>query len=129
MFKKFLTVAYLFGPYGLAMSRSEKMFFVLSVLLVILSGIVYVGKRISKDKLSRGLASRWFHVTFWTGLLALVWSGLRYETIEYLSANAIVVFIFAAGIVWAICVATYQLTTYRQLRAEYDKEQQKKKYL
>jgi hypothetical protein len=129
MFKKFFTVAYMFGPYAIEMSRSEKLFFVLSVLLVVLSGIVYISKRTSKDALQRGLAARWFHVTFWTGLLGLVWAGLRYETIEYLSANAIVVLIFVAGAVWAICVASYQLTTYRQLRAEYDREQQKNKYL
>ena len=129
MLKKFFTVAYMFGPYAIAMSRSEKMFFGISVLLLVLSAILYVAKHTSKDKLRSGLLSLWFHVTFWIGLFSLLWAGLRYETVEYLSANIIDVAIFVIGIVWALFILKYEFTTYRRARALYDKELEKKKYM
>ena len=119
----------MFGPYGIEMSRSEKLYFAISILLLILSAIIFIAKRMSKDKLFRVLARKWFNVVFWVGLIALVWSGFRYETIQYLSANVIVLLDFIVGVVWAACIVKYQLTTYRQLRVDFEKEQVKLKYM
>lgn len=129
MLKKFFTVAYLFGPYAIQMSRSEKLFAAFSVLLLIISAIVYTTKRMSKDVLYRKIAGRWTHLTFWIGLLGVLWAALRYEAIEYLSANVIVLLFFLVGLIWAIRTLVYQLTTYRQLRMDYEKQEQKKKYM
>ncbi len=99
------------------------------MLLLVLSVVFYVAKHTSKDKLRSSLDNLWFLVTFWIGLFSLLWAGLRYETVEYLSANVIDLTIFVIGIVWALFILKYQFTTYRRARMLYNKELEKKKYL
>ena len=53
---------------------------------------------------TRHLLKRWLAWSLTIGIFTLVWAGLRYEAIDYLSVHAILALIAVWALVWLILI-------------------------
>ncbi len=130
MISHIFTKTWMFGTAQfVGISRTDKLFFVLSVLLLVLAVIMTVVFRGKKNSLKKNLQKRWRALFATIGVLGLIWSFLRYEYIVGMSSHVVVIAIYFLALIWALAILKYYMGKYKKQLAEYEKEQQLKKYL
>lgn len=130
MISHIFTKTWMFGTAQfVGISRTDKLFFVLSVLLLVLAVIMTVVFRGKKNSLKKNLQKRWRALFATIGVLGLIWSFLRYEYIVGMSSHVVVIVIYFLALIWALAILKYYMGKYKKQLAEYEKEQQLKKYL
>lgn len=129
MFNKFFSYNYWFVYQTTPFSRSDKYFFAGSIILFFAAFFLQIISAYGKNFLRRDFIRRWAILCWTIGIFALIWSGLRQQLIRTLSARIVVACIYLAGLVWAVWLVRYYFKTYKAQKAEYEKEQLKRKYL
>ena len=129
-FTKLWSVAYLFGPAGFELARSDKIFFVMSLVLV-LAASVFKLVALAKDKTSPAeqLLNRFFHLFLTTGILLLAWAGARGQGIPWVSTHFVALLILLIALTWLFFIFKFYFGKYRKDQALWNDEQIKRKYL
>jgi uncharacterized membrane protein (DUF485 family) len=89
----------------------------------------WITRMFIRHKVTKKLLNKIFTVLFTTGLIGLIWFGLRFEATPIFSTRYWAALIFLIGLIWFGFVAKYYILHYRRERSEYDDEALKKKYL
>lgn len=126
---KLFSPDYLFGYAYNGITRSDKIYFAMALILLALGIFTFVYKLASKNRHKREYLQRWVNMFLTIGVLGAIWFGLRYELIQGLSSRIIVLLIYLWGIAWAIFIIRHYFKKYRPTMAEYVKDQQRKKYM
>lgn len=129
-FTKLWNVRYLFGPNPLDLSRSDIIFFWSAagfLLLAIVAKIAVL--RQEPDSPQEFLFGRLFHLFLTTGALALLWMGLRFENIPWLSTHILVLAAYLMFLVWLGFIATYLFLKFPAQQRQWMEEKTKRKYL
>lgn len=130
MFSHIFTKTWMFDTAQfVGISRTDKLFFVLSVALLVISILMALWMRSKKNSLKKNLLKRWRALFATIGVLGLIWSFLRYEYIVGMSSHFVVIMIYLIGLIWALAIFRYYRGKYKKQLADYEKEQQLKKYL
>lgn len=129
MFTKYFTVQYLFNSPAIALMRSDKAIFYFAAALMILGVLIFGWTFGIRNKLKRRMLRRWANLSFWIGLILAFWFFCRYEMVPYLGMHIAVYVIVLIGLWWLYAVIKYQLTTYKQLQVDADRQSLKNKYL
>ncbi len=120
---------YLFGYAYSGLSRSDKIFFAVSLIMTALGIFIFVFKLATRNRHAKDIMQRWVNMFLTIGILAAIWFGLRYELIQGLSTHLVVLLIYLCGLVWAFVIVRYYFKKYRPAMAEYIKDREKKKYI
>jgi hypothetical protein len=127
---KLWDITYLFGPNPIELSRSDKIFFVLGVLLILVSiGFKFAAVRQAGGSPKKFLQNRVFHWGLTMGILVLVWTAMRFENIPWLSVRFLALILFIVSAVWLFYILRYFLKQYRDQQKSWEEELVKKKYL
>lgn len=121
---------YLFGPNPIDLTRSDHIFFWISLVFVvaaILSKIIASTQQNGSPK--KFLMNRFFRAFLTMGILILLWTGARFENIPWLSTHILLLFLFLIWLVWLFFIAKYFLKDYRGQQENWESEQVKQKYL
>lgn len=129
-FTKLWDKTYLFGPNPIELSRSDWGFFWLAVGFVLFSLIAKVlaikSESESPDKLLR---NRFFHLFLTVGILLLLWSGMRFENIPWLSTRLLALLLLFLWLLWLAFIARYLFSSFRVQKKAWEAELLKRKYL
>ncbi len=129
-FTKLWDRSYLLGPNPLDLSRSDTIFFWVSLVFLV---VAVVGKvialRAPADGPKRYLFNRFFHLFLTIGIFTLVWVGTRFENIPWLSAHIVVLILFLIWFTWLVFIALFYFQKYRYSQRQWEDEAVKQKYL
>lgn len=129
-FSKLWDKVYLLGPNPLELSRSDRIFFWIAAVFVVLAVLAKIGVlRQPKDSPRRLLFSRFFHKFATIGILVLVWFTLRFENIPWLSTHIVVVFLVLVWLTWLMFIARYFFSRFRKAQKLWEDEALKRRYL
>ena len=129
-FTKLWDKTYLLGPNPLELQRSDKIFFVIALVFVLIGlATKIVSFWADKDSPKRFLLSRLFHLFLTSGVLILFWFSFRFENIPMLSTRVVVLSLFIIWFVWLIFTYKYFFKEYRVKQRLWEEEQVKNKYL
>ncbi len=130
MISHIFTKTWMFGTAQfIGISRTDKLFFILSSVLFVASILMFFWMRTKKDSIKKNMQKRWRALFGTIGVLGLIWSFLRYEYIVGISSHMVVIILYFIALVWALVILKYYIGKYKQQLAEHEKQQQLKKYM
>ena len=100
-----------------------------SAALIALSVLTWLAARFVKHKVVKKALRKFFSLFLTTGLLGLLWFGLRYENTPIFGRRYWVIVLAALMVVWLAYVLRYLFTTFRAEKAEYDRQMINSRYL
>ena len=129
-FTKLWSTAYLFGPAGFELVRSDKVIFYASLISIALAIVIKIFV-LAKPKMSpvAVLLSRFFHLFLTMGILVLIWVGAREQAIPWISTHFMALVLFIISVVWLGYIVKYYFRKYRHEVKDWQDEQVKRKYL
>lgn len=129
-FTKLWDKKYLLGPNPLELSRSDLLFFWVS-LIFLAAALVLKLLVVKKEKGNPCyyLFGRLFHLFLTIGLLVLLWVGARFENIVWLSTHIVVISLFLIGLVWLGFIGKYFIKDFSKQKRFWEEEKLKQKYL
>lgn len=129
-FTKLWDKTYLLGPNPLDLSRSDLIFFWVTLAFIV-AGIIskIMAVRAETGSPSKFLFRRLFHLFATMGILILLWIGFRFENIPWLSTHVVVLFLFLIWFIWTGFIAKYFVTKFRGEERIWKEEAIKRKYL
>lgn len=128
-FQKLISTQYLFAINRVAISRSDWIFLILGGALVLVGILFAIWAKVNKVSVTKILLARYAKCFFVIGLLEVVWFGARYEYINFLGSHFMALLIGLVGLVWVGFIVWSNLTSFRKNKQQWEKEQQKLKYL
>lgn len=75
------------------------------------------------------LLNRCYHLFLTIGLLVLLWFGMRFENIPWLSAHVAVLGLFVIAGVWFVSISRFYFQNYKAAQKSWADEQLKRRYL
>lgn len=129
-FTKLWNKIYLFGPNPPDLSRSDLIFFWVSLVFIVAAIISKIMVfRTAPGSPKRMLRSRVFHLFLTIGILVLLWVGARFENIPWLSVHIVVLSLFLIGLVWLVYIGRYYIREFKTKERQWREDQIKQKYL
>ena len=127
---KLWNARYLFGPNPDALTRSDYIFFWGTKALVTLSIIIKIMVlRQESGSPKKFFWNRLFHLFLTSGLLGLLWSGIRYENIPWLGAHIVILVWWLIAAIWLGFIIVYFFRGHRVKQKTWSEEKIKRKYL
>ena len=127
---KFWDQAYLFAALPPSLSRSDIIFFWMSVVFIALGLVAqFFALRSPIGSPRKVLCSRLFNMFFWIGLLVLLWFGARFENIPLISRHIVVLGFLIIGLAWFGLIFRFYFRSYRSVQKRWVQEQIKLKYI
>lgn len=129
-FTKLWNTIYLFGLPAGGLSRSDYIFFGISVFFILLSAACKFWA-VKAGKVSPGnfLYSRYYHLFLTMGLLLLLWAGARFESIPWLSTHFLGLILLVISAIWFIFILKYHIREHGSREKVWQEEEVRKKYL
>lgn len=129
-FTKFWDRIYLFGPNPINMSRSDVVFFWVSIAFIVAAVVfkVFVLQQ-NRSNPKRYLLNRFFHLFLTIGILVLLWAGLRFENIPWLGTHIVVLAIFLIGLIWGLFIIWFMMRKYQAAKKTWHDEEERNRYL
>jgi hypothetical protein len=128
-FKKLISYEYLIGIDRAMLHRTDKGIFAIGAALVV-AGIVFkLTGKLAPHQYAKNL---WYRLSNWAltiGILEVLWFGLRYQNIRILGSHLTAFLILVVGLIWLVPIVKYWLGQYRRDVAQWEKDQQKQKYI
>lgn len=129
-FTKLWDKIYLLGPNPPDLSRSDLIFFWISLIFLAVGIIAKIlAARAETSSPQRFLRSRFFHLFLTMGILILSWVGLRFENIPWLSTHIVVLSLFLIWFIWLIFIGKYYVKEFRNKHRLFEEQKIKQKYL
>jgi hypothetical protein len=127
--QRFFSTEYLFQINRVALTRADKVFLIIGLALVAIAVVVRIAMFFMKDRLKRGLFSRFFNLILTIGLLEVLWYGLRYEHVVFFGSHFVALIFLLIGLVWLGFIIKYWWKVYPLEKEKMRKENVKLKYL
>lgn len=128
-FKEIFSQEFFFAIDRVRIHRSDWAVLIFGGALVILGVVKTVLKRYRANPVAKALLGRFAKLFLTIGFLEAFWFGLRYQEVVWFGTRIVPVLIFLVGIVWLGFILKYYFGIYRVEQANWQKEQQKLKYL
>lgn len=119
---------YLFQTGLKTLTATDRFYWILALVLLALGFFSFIYKR-KKPEITREFWQRWQNMSLTIAILALIWTGLRSQLIRGLSAHIIIWLVYLLAVIWSMMIIRYYFGSYRREMAEYNKQQQKMKYM
>ena len=130
MLRHFFTRDYLFAPSFSGINSLSDIFYTAVALILLIAGIViWVARNKTKNPLKKELYLKWRRLCLTIGILGAIWVFLRYEGIAVLGVHWVIWALGLIGIIWAAYIVNWYRKVYKVKNVEFEKEQQKKKYI
>ncbi len=127
--KYLVSKEFLFYINPLRFETADKVFFAIAAVALVLAVVLFLLVRFGKNPVVTTYIRKFFHLSLTFALLAVLWSGLRYERVTWFGTHfAFIVLLVGAG-VWKSKIVWHMLTHLKSDLAAYEKTQQKDKYL
>jgi uncharacterized membrane protein YdcZ (DUF606 family) len=104
MIKDFLTKEYLFS----AEAPANQQLFLITVGIFLFFIVISIFLSYSK-KIHKGLKNRLFNFLLTTGLLGLMISFLRFESVAYIGTRFVMIIFLSISIIWYFSVTSYSI--------------------
>jgi hypothetical protein len=128
MLRHLFSQNYLFGPNIGIFSRSDKGYFLVGLLMIVVAVGLSIYKRVIKDKLKKHLVKVWRRMFVTIGILGMLWAVLRYELVPFFSMHIVIWVIYLIGLIWILFILKYWFIDYKKERMDAMRDQQMKKY-
>lgn len=127
--KTFFTTEYLFQVNTAFISPKEKLFFISGLVLVLLSIVLKIASKLSKNPADKKYRAKYYCLFLTIGISELIWYFCRYQNVRFFNTKFVAWLIVLVGIVWFVKISITTFKNYGKEKAEWDKEQLKQKYL
>lgn len=127
--KSFFTQEYLFNINRVMLQRTDKVFLALGILLFVLAIVFKLAERMAPNSVDKYFRNRLYRVFLTIGLSEMVWFAARYENVSFFGSHFVALLIGLIGLVWLVFVAKDFIKNYKTRLLEWEKQQQKLKYL
>lgn len=127
--KHFFTSDYLFAVNTVFISPKEKLFFVSGIVLVLLSIVLKISAKLSKNPADVKYRTKFYHLFLTIGLSELAWYFCRWQNVRFFNTKFIAWSIILAGIIWLLKISFVIFKNYNAEKTAWEKEQIKAKYL
>lgn len=127
--QKVFSEKYLFEIDRIALQRSDNMFFVLGIILVVAATVLRVTNMYIQNPVVKKFQHRWFKLAATIGVLEVVWFGLRWENVRFFGTHFIALIILVIGVFWTVAILKYAWRTFALDKQQWEKQQLKLKYL
>jgi hypothetical protein len=125
---KLVSSPYLFTN-AVIYTRSDKMFFAVGALAVILAIVFKIAALSSKSPVDKETRNKFYQLFLTIGISEVVWFGFRYENATFLGSHFVALVILLIGLVWLIWLLVSLMKNYKGDKITWEKEQLKLKYL
>ncbi len=127
--KYLVSKEFLFYINPLRFETADKVFFAIAALALVLTVVLFLSVRFGKNPVVVAYLRKFLHLSFTFALLAVLWSGLRYERVRWFGTHfSFIVLLVGAG-VWKSKIVWHMLKHLKADLATHEKMQQKDKYL
>ena len=127
--QKLFDTTYLFYVDPTVLHRSDKIFFAIGAIAVVLAGVLKLGAWYAPNPIDRRVRERVYTMLLTIGLLEIVWFGARIQNIRFFGTHFAALVILLIGVFWLVKISTAVILRYRRDKAAWEKEQIKLKYL
>lgn len=129
-FTKLWDKTYLLGPNPVELSRSDLIFFWAALAFTALGIAAKVfAWRAEIASPQKYFMNRLYHLFLTMGVLVLLWAGLRFENIPWLSTHIVILGLILIWFVWLVFIAKYFFREFPRQKKIWDEERIKRKYL
>ncbi len=129
MLSKLLSTQYLFGPTIPGFSRSDHYFLNISVILIAIGILLMLLTYFVSHPVQKKFVHRLTDLALTIGILSLLWTGLRYELVQYLSMHFLVLLVYLIGAIWFGFIVRLWFKNYRAEHNAYEREKLRQKYM
>lgn len=127
--QQFLSYYFWFKQPSIILTNVDYWFGYIFAGLIVPAIIIRVSARFIKNPVSRKLILKFWRLTFTTGLIGLMWFGVRFENTQVLGLRFWAGLIIIAGIIWLIFILKYLFFNFFNEKKEFEREKLKSKYL
>ncbi len=128
-FKKLFNKEYLFSVNRVLLARSDKLFFIVGAVLIILAILLKVASIYAPNPIDKILRNKFYKLFLTIGVLEILWFGFRYENVPFFGSHFIALLILLIGLAWFIKLLISFIVNYKKDKLEWEKEQVKLRYL
>lgn len=128
-YKNFLKSDFWFSVDPVRIHLSDKIFFIVGAAFVVLSIILKIFLNKIKNPFDREITRKFVSVTFVTGLLEVLWFGVRYENAAFLGVKAVATAIALAWIIRILYLLKIVVFKRKAATEAWEKDVVKQKYL
>ncbi len=128
-FRKLISIPYLFKVDTILLHRSDKLFFGIGIVLIVVGIVCRLTSFYAPHKFSRRFWQRLSNLSLTIGILEVLWFGFRYENIPAISTHFVALLLLLIGVVWLFFIIRYRLRVYPVELGQWEKEKTKQKYL
>ena len=128
-FKKLISLDYLLHVNSVMLTRSDKLFFVIGAVFVIVAIVLKVAALSAPNPVDAIVRNKFYKMFLSIGLAEVVWFGARYENVKFFGSHLIALLILLVGLAWFVKLLISLLRNYRGDKTVWEKEQVKLKYL
>jgi hypothetical protein len=125
---KLLSKTYLFTN-AVIYTRSDKLFFALGALAVILAIVFKIAALSSQSPVDKITRNKFYRLFLTIGISEVVWFAFRYENATFLGSHFVALIILLIGIIWLVWLLASIIINYKSDKTTWEKEQLKLKYL
>ncbi len=129
MFRKFLTLDFLFFINPLVLDKTDKFFALISICFIALSVGLKLFCRASKNIIVKKILQRLFNLCATIGFSGVLWFGARYQNVKFFGSHFVFIIIMLIALVWFGFIAYYFFSKFRNEKIAWEKEQLKFKYI
>ncbi len=128
-FQKLLTKDYLFKVNTVILLRSDKLFFVIGGVLVVLAIIFKIASLYAPNPVDKVLRNKFYRLFLTTGILEVIWFGFRFENVPFFGTHFVALLILLIGAAWFVKLVVSTIMHYKGDKVSWEKDQVKLKYL
>jgi hypothetical protein len=128
-FHKLISKDYLFTVNRVLLTRSDKLFFIIGVIMVVLAIVFKIAALYAPNPVDKIVRNKFFNLFTTIGVLEVIWFGARYENVSFFGSHFTALLILLIGLVWFIRLVISLVKHYRDDKTSWEKEQVRMKYL
>jgi hypothetical protein len=127
--KSIFTKKFLFDINPIMIENVDKLFGVVGALLIVLAAVLKVAAMFAPTPVDREYRNRLFAMFLTTGVLEIIWYGLRSQNVRVFGTHFMALLILLVGLVWFVLIVKDFVKKYRVQKETWEKEQVRMKYL
>jgi Ca2+/Na+ antiporter len=127
--KQYLSSQYLFQINSAFIAPGEKLFLVAGAVFTLLAVVLKIAAVTASNPTDAKYRNKFFGVFLFLGLSELVWYACRYQNVRFFGSRFVAWLLVLISVVWFVRILVSVFKNYRQEKSEWEKEQQKLKYL
>jgi len=127
--KQYLTYQNLFQINTAFISPGEKLFFLASVILLLLAAALKIAAVLAPNPVDAKIRQKFYHLFLTMGIGGVIWYFCRYEDAWFFGTRFVILAWMLIGAVWFLAILASIFKNYKKEKKVWEKEQVKLKYL